>query len=94
MTDDSNVRRAVLILVALQIASVVLLALLLLRPQADSQIDLSGVATSQDVQLLDTDIQKLDTDLGISLSASCSAIVDALPATTTGLTFGTPAKCP
>lgn len=71
MTDTGFFKQAVIVLVALQLVTVVLLGLLVLRPQASGP-DGSGSITSGDVQQLDSDLQK-------SISDSCKAITGENP---------------
>jgi hypothetical protein len=87
VSGESLLRRAVLILVVLQLATVVLLAMLALRPQPNVP-DVSGFVTTNDMQQLDSDLRQ-------SISASCNAIVGAIPAGSPVLNWGGgPPTCP
>jgi hypothetical protein len=87
VSDSSLLKRVVLILVVLQLASVVLLGALVLRPQADA-------STISVFQVTSSDIQKLDSDLQQSISESCKALLLALPGLSGGYGFGGPPTCP
>lgn len=66
-----GLRPALLALIVLQLATVALLAALVLRPQP-SPPDVSGQNSTIDIQALDRDLQQ-------SMSESCKAILNVLP---------------